>query len=213
MRKRLIIIGARGYGRECLDSLRSEYEGLLDQYELAGFLDSKKDALDGFAGYPPILSSVEDYQVQENDRFICALGASNWRKVYTEKILAKGGRFDSFIHPKAMIRSTATIGQGVTLGQFTTVSSNVTVGDFALIHAYCDFGHDVRIGTYATIESYSFCGGFSSIGENATLHTRSTILPHIRVGVDATVGAGSVVLRHVKPGTVVFGNPARRLSF
>ena len=72
----LLIIGARGFGREVLGLARACIESGAD-FEIKGFLDDKHDALNGYNGYPPILSSVEDYVIQEDDVFICASGSIN----------------------------------------------------------------------------------------------------------------------------------------
>ena len=70
--KNLIIIGARGWGREVYAHAQYSH-GYLEDYDIKGFLDDKADALDGMNGYPPILGSVEDYKPQSDDVFICAL--------------------------------------------------------------------------------------------------------------------------------------------
>lgn len=71
--KNLLIIGARGTGRG-LYGLREDFIGYNETFVIKGFLDDDKHILDGFEGYPPILSSVEDYEIQEDDVFVCALG-------------------------------------------------------------------------------------------------------------------------------------------
>ena len=71
--KNLLIIGARGFGREIYNSAL-ESIGYNDSFIVKGFLDDKVNALDGYDGYPPIVDSVEHYQLAKDDVFICALG-------------------------------------------------------------------------------------------------------------------------------------------
>ena len=61
--KHLLIIGARGWGREVYNML-PDCIGYGTEYEVKGFLDDKADALDGMPGYPPIIDSVEHYEPQ-----------------------------------------------------------------------------------------------------------------------------------------------------
>lgn len=207
--KNLIIIGARGYAREFYNNFimtSSDYD-----IKIKGFLDDKSDALAGFEGFPPILSSVEDYDVQENDIFYCALGDSNARQKYADIIKNRGGVFPPMIHPTAIIHPNVKIGEGVSIGQFCTISANVTIGNFSLIFGYSNLGHDASVGDNCSLGTYVFLGGYVKVEDGATLHTRSTILPHKKVGAGAIVGAGSVVLRNVKPGVSVFGNPAKEI--
>lgn len=209
-RKNLIIIGARGFGREYYNGICLKKN---NEFHVKGFLDDKKDALDGFSNYPPILDSVENYEIQENDVFVCALGSPYYRKKYIDIIKNKGGDFIPLISSKAIIHPTAHIGEGVMISAFCSISADTYIGDFTAIHPFCNIGHDAVIGKYCEVESYSFMGGFAKIGDNVTLHTRATILPHVKVGDNAVVGAGSVVLRTVKENITVFGVPAKKVEF
>ena len=83
--KHLLIIGARGFGREIYRTFIHTEFYLSKQIDVKGFLDDKADALDGLNGdWPPIVGAVESYEVQEDDVFFCALGDSHWRKHYAE---------------------------------------------------------------------------------------------------------------------------------
>lgn len=212
--KHLLIIGARGLGREIYRTFIHTEPFLSKEIDVKGFLDDKADALDGLKGdWPPIIGSVETYEIQLDDVFFCALGDAHWRKHYAELISSKGGTFINIIHPSASVSPVATIGEGCTIGAFTTISPNVTIGKHVMIQAYDDFGHDSSIGDYASIESYVFLGGYASVGELATMHTKSSIIPHKSVGKECVVGFGSVVMKNVKDGQHVLGNPAKRIDF
>jgi len=208
--KHLIIIGARGFGRETYRSFILTNPYLRKEIDVKGFLDDKSDALAGLNGdWPPILGSVEDYEIQNDDVFFCALGDSHWRKHYSQIISRKGGHFISIIHPAAQVSSAAVIGEGCIIGPFTTISPNVRIGNHVIIHGYVCIGHDTSISDFASIESYVFLGGYASVGELATMHTKSSIIPHKSIGKECVVGFGSVVMRNIKDGLHVFGNPAR----
>lgn len=207
----LIIIGARGYGREVFHLAQDEIRASR-QLTIKGFLDDKSDALGGMTGYPPILSSVEDYLPVPGDVFVCALGEVKSKVKYAQIILEKGGKFTSIIHPTAVIRPNKTIGTGCIIHSHAAVSSEVTVGDFVTLQTHAVVGHDAVIGSWCHLGSFVFVGGKAVLEEGATVYTHTTVLPKISVGKHAFVGAGSVVLKDVKPHTTVFGNPARIIS-
>lgn len=94
--KHLLIIGARGFGRE-IYNLAINSIGYQEEFDIKGYLDNKLDALCDYKNYPPIIDSVEHYQPQEDDVFICALGDVNYKKKYTSIILSKGGQFINLI--------------------------------------------------------------------------------------------------------------------
>lgn len=212
--KKLLIIGARGFGRETYRTVVNTQAYIDGEITVKGFLDDKADALDCLKGdWPPIVGSVESYDVQQDDVFFCALGDAHWRKHYAKIIEEKGGHFINIIHPKALISPAAIVGYGCSIGPFTTISPNVKIGNHVMIQSFDDFGHDVEIGDYASIESYVFLGGYAKVGELSTMHTKSSIIPHKCIGKECVVGFGSVVMRNIKDGLHVFGNPAKKIDW
>ncbi len=212
--KHLVIIGARGFGREICSLVFHMKEYLSGEIDVKGFLDDNTDALLGLDGdWPAIIGPVETYEIQPDDVFFCALGDSNWRKHYVGIIKDKGGTFISLIHPTALVTKTSLIGEGCVVGAYTCISTNVIIGNHVMIQPFCNFGHDARVGDFASIESYVFLGGYASVGELSTMHTKSGVIPHKSVGKECVVGFGSVVMRNVKDGAHVFGNPAKKLDF
>lgn len=209
--KKLLIIGARGFGREVYDLALDCIEAGAD-FTIKGFLDDKNDALDGFSGYPPVLSSVEDYIPEEDDVFICGLGSPEWRRFYTEKVLNKGGKFTTLISPYAIIRRTAHIGVGCIITASSNISMDVHVGDHCAILSSA-VGHDVNIGQYSVLSGRVSLNGFVQVGEQAYIACGAIVAPHKKIGEFATVGTGSVVISNVKPHSKVFGNPARKMEF
>lgn len=209
--KHLVIIGARGYGRIvyniAIDCILNGAD-----FDIKGFLDDKSDALEGMKGYPPILGPVEEYNIQEDDIFICALGEVKYKKKYAEIILNKGGEFVSLVSPKATIMTNVHIGSGCIIGGQSTVGCDTILGQFVTILGYACIGHDVVVEDWSHIGAYCFMGGFSKLEEGATMQTGAKLIPHKKVGRFALVGAGSLCIRNVKPGITVFGNPAKEIS-
>ncbi len=210
--KQLLIIGARGFGREVYNLAR-RCHGFETEYVIKGFLDDKTDALEGFAGYPPIIDSVEHYEIQPDDVFICALGDVSYKRKYAEIILAKGGNFINLIHHRVGLDKNSTIGLGCIVCENVGISCDVKIGNFCTLMGYATLGHDVQIGNYCHLGVFSFMGGYVILEDEVTLHTSAIIHPHKTVEKGAIVGAGSVVIKRVKAGTTVMGNPAMRIEF
>lgn len=209
--KNLIIIGARGWGREVYDiALACISVGA--NFIVKGFLDDKVDALDNYENYPPILNSVEDYKIQQEDVFICALGDVNYKRIYVQKILEKGGEFISLIHPTAILGNNAKIGKGCVIGAYANLSCDTQIGDYVTFSIKSGMGHDSVIGDYTHVGGFTNISGFVHIGENVTIHPCCNIIPHRKIGDNSTIGTGSVVLNNVKTGITVFGNPAKRIE-
>ncbi len=212
--KHLIIIGARGWGREVYQAVRKTKEVQEGNLNVKGFLDSKTDAFDGLRGnFPPIICSPEDYIIQPDDIFFVAMGDPHWRKHYAEIVEAKGGHFYTYISPNAEVLETASIGEGSFIGGWTIVSDNVILGKHVIMHAFSVIGHDAVVKDYGTLLNAAFMGGYSEVGECSEMNPKSMIIPHKKIGDNVVVGAASVVMRNVKDGDSVFGNPAIKLKY
>lgn len=206
--KRLIIVGAGGFGREVYAWAEAHPDcGRL--WEIAGFLDDNPAALDSF-DYPlNILGAVVDYLPQLNDLFICAIGSPAIKRKVCEKLLGSGAEFISLVHPTVVIGFNVEIGVGTIICPHAVVTCDVTIGDFVAINCHSSIGHDVRIADWVTLSGYCDVTGQTELGEMAFLGSGARILPLKKVGARSMVGAGSVVISHVPKKAKVFGNPAR----
>ena len=207
--KHLIIICAGGFGREIYNSAL-ESHGYGEEFDVKGFLDDNPHALDGYMNYPGIIGTIKDYQPEEDDVFVCAVGNVKTRRLLTEEMLAKGGEFQTLIHKTAYISNmNVKLGVGCLILADARIHCDVTLGDYVIIQPTAILGHDVVVGSWSLINTMSNCGGASRIGECVTIHVNSFIMPMAVIEDDVTVGAGSVALRRVKAGQTVFGVPAK----
>ena len=208
--KHLLIIGARGFGRVVHD-LAIAMPQYQKEFDIKGFLDDKSDALAGYDNYPPIISSVEAYEIQPDDVFVCALGDVRYKKHYAEIMLNKGGRFMNVINPSAHIGTNVKIGTGCIIAGNVWIDGDTKIGDFVTIQHGTIIGHDCLVCNWNMIDCLCFLGGFVNVEESVTIHTHSTVVPHLTIHANATINVSSVVIRDVKPNTTVMGNPAREM--
>lgn len=212
--KHLIIIGARGWGREVYAAAIGTKAYRDGEYDVKGFLDSKADAFEGLKGnYPPIICAPEDYEIQPDDVFFVAMGEPKWRRYYAEMMKAKGAQFISIICDGAYVNPTATVGEGSFIAGWSCVSDNVKIGDHVVVHVFSDLGHDVVVEDFTSIEAFCFLGGHSKVGQESVMHVRSHLLPHKKTGKNVSIGASSVVIRNVPDGQHVLGNPAKKIEY
>ena len=208
--KNLIIIGAGGMGRT-IYSNALESVGYGDVFQIKGFIDDNLQALDGYEGYPPIISTIQDYLPEEDDVFVSSIGGSA-RRPCMEEIIRRGGEFIELIHHTARIYQNARLGKGNFIGAYTVIGNDAVVGDYNMIQSYSVIGHDARIGSWNRIDTHVTCVGGIVIEDETNIHTSAVINHGVTVGTGAHVGALSFVIRKVKPGTTVCGNPARKLE-
>lgn len=208
--KHLIIVAAGGMGRT-LFSMAKECIGYNDEFVIKGFIDDNLKALDGYENYPPILGTIKEYPIQENEVFVSSIGNTKTNRIVCESLKKRGAKFFTLIHQKALIRSNAIIGAGSIIGEFATVGSDATIGENCLIQTYACVAHDCVVGNYVRIDTHCICVGGVMIEDCATIHTSAVLSHNVVVEHNAVVGAQSLVIKRVMANTTVVGNPARKI--
>lgn len=209
--KNLIILGASGFGRDVY-YFASQSKGYNVDFKIKGFLDDNLLALDGHSGYPPILGTISDYIIQEDDVFTWSFGDVKTRKFCCQKVISRGGVFITLIHNSVIANPTAVIGNGCVITPNVVIGAGVEIGAFSLIQSFIGIGHDVSIGNYSRLDCFVQCVGGVTIGDNVTIHTGAIINHNVKIEDNSVIGANSFVVRNVKTGTTVYGNPATKIG-
>lgn len=200
--KRIIIIGARALGREVCNYAREA------GFEIAGFLDDKAEALDGFVGYPPILGSVENWSVSADDRYVCAVGDSLMRAKYASIIEQKGGVFVSVIHPTAYVGPNVKMGDGCIVCPYAVVDCDLTMGRHVIANTHTYVAHDSVLEDFVTLSPGVRLGGRTVIRRAAFMGINASTIPDVEIGAESVIAAGACVTKSVSAGVLAAGVPA-----
>lgn len=208
--KHLVIIGAGAFGRELYWHIQDS-KGFGTDFDIKGYIvdDYYSVSEESLHLECPLLSSIDDYVIDKDDVFICAVGSVDGRESTVNRVIKKGGRFISIIHKTALIHGTVHIGDGVFVGPYTVIGDNVTLHDHVMLNTHSSVGHDAVLGEFTCVMSCVDITGYSQIGRKVFLASGCRMTPSTKIGEGAYVGIGSVVLRRVKANSKVFGNPAR----
>ncbi len=205
--KNLVIIGAGGFGREMF-AAASEAVGFGTEFTVAGFLDDNPEALARFDSYPPVLGSLADYGIKEDDVFITAIGSVSIRKKCVAAIESRGGRFVSVVHRTATVGPNVVIGEGSFLAPNTTLTADVKVGRHSCVFHNSSVGHDSVLGDFTHVYAQCAIGGSVVMEEGSVVYPGSVVTPRRKIGKGSVVGTLSAVFTDVPAGVTVFGNPA-----
>lgn len=187
--------------------------GYKTEFVIKGFLDDDLNKLEGFEGYPPILGTIGEYEIQKDDVFTCSIGEVPTKVKCCDIILKKGGIFLTLIHKNAIVHTNVKLGEGCVVAPLCLVDCDSIIGKMCLLQSDAVIGHDCTIGDYVRIDTHVTCVGGVKIGDRATVHTSAVLNHKVILEDDTTVGACSFVIRKVKKGTTVWGNPARTLKY
>jgi len=202
---RIIIVGAGGFGREVALYLRESHPDV----PLHGFLDDNPCALDGHDPSVPLLGAVRDWNPGPNDLLVIGVGIPSTRRKLASSLSARGARFLTLVHPRALVAPNAVLGTGVIVGPFCYVGPEARIGEQGVLNVYASAGHDTTVGACSVLSPYVTLNGHSTVEEDVFLGSQAVVTIGKRVGAGAKVGAASVVYRDIPPGQLAVGNPAR----
>ncbi len=128
---------------------------------------------------------------------------------------------------QAQVRENAKIGKNCILGKSVYIDFDVKIGDrvkiqnFVSIYQGVTIEDDVFLGPGMTFTNDLYPRAFISdfevyptrVKKGASIGANSTIICGITIGRYAMVGAGSVVTEDVPDYALVYGNPAKLVSF
>ena len=119
--KKIIIVGAGGFGRELLQWIKDINEEK-PTWEISGFIDDNTSALDGVEIDYPIIGTIEDWQPKEDEEFALALGSPELKRKIVSDFKAKGAKFATVIHPTAILTPFSKYGEGLIMFPYSKIS-------------------------------------------------------------------------------------------
>lgn len=146
------------------------------------------------------------------NNYLLTMGDSDIRKELSEKIIAKGGKIPSLIHPTSIVSRFASISDnGVYIGPFTYVQANSLIGENTVLLSHVNISHDTIVGKGVFIAGGCMIGAYTVIEDFAFIgqHVTSISGKVQKIGYNSYVGAGSVLTSEVKEQAIVFGVPAK----
>ncbi|SEA69983.1 NeuD/PglB/VioB family sugar acetyltransferase [Psychroflexus halocasei] len=206
----MLIVGAKGFAKEVLQSLNSS-----ELEQLAFYDDVTKNAPELLYGKYPILKTkteAQDFFTSSSNKFTLGIGNSKIRYKLYKQFKDLGGVLQSTVSSETNIGKYSTIKEGCNILSGVHISNDVLIGKGSLIYYNVIITHDVKIGDFVELSPACKLLGRVNIGDYVQIGSGAIILPNLSIGVGAVVGAGAVVTKDVPSNSVVVGNPAKRIK-
>jgi len=209
--KKLVIIGASGFGREVawlIERINKEQV----TWELLGFVDDNEQIQGDMIGGYPVIGNCNWLKEQEDEIFaVCAIGSSKVRRKVIQKL--EGVKFATLIDPSVLMSERISIGEGCIICAGTILTVDIALGSHVIINLDCTVGHDAIISDFATLYPSVNVSGNVILNECVEIGTGSQIIQGLVIGEGTIVGAGAVVVKDLPSKCTAVGSPAKPIKF
>ena len=193
-RSELIIIGAGGHARSCIDTI--EQEG---KYKIGGLVGLSQEVGSSQFGYEVLATDSELDELAKRFQYaFLSLGqihSPEPRIRLYEKLIAAGFVLPSIIAPSAYVSPHAKVGAGTIVMHGAILNAGVMVGNNCIINTRALLEHDSQVSDHCHISTGAILNGDTSVGTGSFIGSASVIKEGVSVGAGSLVGMG-LALRH-----------------
>ena len=199
------IIGAGGFGHE-LAGYIIEAHGV-DASSIVFWDNAKNPKIEiegaSFGGNIDMISG------RKGGNIFIAVGECSARERVYGKLLQRGCRFATFLHPLAYISEFAVIADGCIVGPHCSVSFSATLNVNTFINTSTSVGHHAHIGKHVICSPHTLVAGNAIVGDQVLIGSGGIVNRGVQIGHNCRIAAGAVVYRSVPDDRFVTGNPGK----
>lgn len=198
-RPSLLLLGAGGHARSCIDVIECEAS-----YTIAGLVGLPAEVGSRVLGYP-VLGSDDDIPVllAAHDVAVVCVGqitSAEPRRRLFAAILTHGQAAAPIISPHAHVSSHARLGAGTVVFHGAVVNAAASVGLNCIINSQALVEHDVSIGDHCHVATGARINSGVTVGDGSFIGSGCTIRQGIRIGRDCVIGMGLALLADCHDG-------------
>lgn len=203
---KVVIVGAGGHGRVCLDV------ALAAGFDVLDFSDPKRigQTINGI----PVLEDGGSHlasSLSEDVLFHIAVGEPGTAVEDRTKPVEIGAPAGDVDPPEIDYLAFAALCEGSVVMAGVVINANARIGRACIINTRALIDHDCVLGDGVQLGPAATLAGDVTVGDHAAVLTGAVLIPGVRIGRRAVVAAGSVVIKNVAETMLAAGPPARPL--
>lgn len=209
---KIVVIGASGFGRECLDVLHAMTSNI--RLEVLGVVDDgpSQTNLERLRSRGIVyLGALEEWlgEAPREVRYVIGIGDPGIRRRIAERMKAAGFSAFTAVHPSATVGTKTTLAEGVVVCASAAISTNCQLGEHVHVNPNATIGHDCVIGPFTSINPSAVVSGEVVLGTGVLVGAAAVVLQRLTVGEQTVLGAGTLLTRDAPADVVVKGAPGR----
>lgn len=201
---KLIVFGCGGHARSVISAVRgqsSEIEIILVDYGA----DTKEVILG--------CKAVHEYEIEENDRYIMALGDNQRRRELYHWVLGKSrGMCISIVAKQAIIGMDVKVDRGTFIAPGAYIGPQAEIGCNSVVNTGSIVEHETIIGNHTHIAPGATICGRCRVGDNVFCGAGSTVVDKVSICDNVVIGAGAVVVADIHEAGTYVGVPVRKVK-
>jgi len=208
--KKIVIIGAGGFGREVLDVIDACNQ-VEETYEPLGFIVDPQFGVPGtMINEKPILGGFDWLEAHGQEVYTtCAVGPSHLRYQLIQRAIRINCRFLNLIHPSAILTRWISLGEGVIITAGCIFTNQIRIGNHVHVNLDCTIGHDAVLRDFVTLSPGVHVSGNVTMGTGCYIGTGANLLEKLQIGEWSIVGAGAAVTANIPANVTAVGVPAK----
>lgn len=199
MKPRLLLIGAGGHARACIDVI--EQEGRLS---IGGLLGLPSEVGGTVLGYPVIAKDVDVSLIAPDFEYglivVGQIKTPQLRIDLYDLLLNSGLRPAVVVSPRAYVSTHATLGDGTIVMHGAVVNASATVGRNCIVNSQSLIEHDAEVGDHCHISTSSVLNSGVSVGHGSFVGSGAAVRQGVRIGRNCIIGIGQTVLKDCADG-------------
>ena len=204
-RPSLLLIGAGGHAKSCIDVIEQE-----DKYQVVGLVGAPCEVGTNVLGYE-VLGTDEDLSgLLKIAQFalvaVGQIGINELRSNLFSKIEYLGFESPVITSPLAYISPHSVVGKGTVVMHRATINSGASIGNNCIINSHTLIEHDVVVGDHCHIATNVTINGGSSVGRCSFIGSGSTIRESINIGTMCAIGMGINLGNDVSSNSKLLGD-------
>jgi sugar O-acyltransferase (sialic acid O-acetyltransferase NeuD family) len=201
-KKSLIIIGAGGGAKMCIDSLESSID-----YQVVGLLDDKIEIGIRVQGIPVIgrvncIKQLLDFKITN---FVIAFGVLEKRYKRFELYSALkeiGCKFPNIIHPRAIVEKSVKLGEGNVILAGANIGSSVKLGNLNYINNNSLISHDCTLDNNIHIAPGAVLASSIKVESDVLIGMNTTLFYGITIGASSTILNGLIINNNIQDNII-----------